>query len=459
MALTGQGSRQAARETLAIATGYGILDREFRKKLGMKVPKYKALSIFRQLKGKMEPQKKVKNHQYYFYEEGDWFNAAATISVRTNSGSVDVDLTLSTADHFDSGSKSYPTVGSLVVFANETVGYVSAINRATPNAHVATVKPYNAASDVRTAAVAGGTIVFYGDINPEKSTEVEGRVPFISKVTNRIHTTRSKYEVTDYAAQHEVEFEYDGKSWLYPKGIDETSDNFAMKEELNLIITPASDGTLVDAGSNTLNGATGLFPQVTTSGQTFEYDGDFAKADFDDMGLLIEDNYGDDEYYVGRGRNLTITMENWLIDFSKGGDNNISFNWFDGGKKQAVSFDFVSAYIGNVSWHLTGWPLLSHAGSLGAGNMPYRYQGVAIPCGTTKDPDNGGAQTPYMQLHYAPPQGAASTIQGDIKVWETGADARSGPTNDEETREIHMISYKSLAIRNREKFVRITKPE
>jgi hypothetical protein len=449
-----QGARQATRENLAIATGYGILDRDFRKKLGMKVPKFKALSVFRLIKGKMEPQKKVKNHQYYFYEEGDWFNAAATIAVRTNTGSTDVDITISTADHYDTGSKSFPRVGNLVVFSNETVGYVYSATRTTPNAHVFVIKAYNAAQDVRTAAVVGGTVTFYGDINPEKSTEVETLVPYVSKVTNRIHVTREKYEVTDFAAQHETEFEYEGKSYLYVKGIDETADRLAMKEELNLILTPASDGTLADAAGNTLNGATGMFPQITSSGQTFEHDGDFTKADFDDLVLTVDDNYGDDEYMVGRGRNLSISMENWLIDFTKNGDNAISFNWFDGGKKQAVSFDFVSAYIGGISWHLTTWPLLSHAGSLGAGVQPWRHQGCFIPCGNTKDPDNGGAQVPYLQLHYSPPQGSASAVQGDLKVWETGADARPNPTNDEETREIHMITYKSLCMRNREKFIR-----
>lgn len=457
MALTQQGARQAARESLAIATGYGILDRDFRKKLGMKVPKYKALSLFRELKGKMEPIKKLRRHEYYFYEEGDWFNAACTVQSTANEDSAGVDITLSTADHYDTGTRSYPTVGQLVVFENETVGYVRAINRTTPNAHVVTVRPYNASQDVRTAAVAGSSIVFYGNIAPEKSTAVEGRIPNISKVTNRIHPSRAFYEVTDFAQQNEVEFEYDGQQYLFPKGIDETADRFAMEEELNLILTPASDGNLTDASGNALAGATGLIPQVTSNGQTFEYDGDFSLADFNDLILLIDDNYGDDEYLFGMGRNLSLSLNNWLVDFTKGGDNGVSFNYFDGGKQQALSFDFKSVMHGGISFHFSTWEIFSHAGSLGAGQMPYRKMGVMIPCGNSRDPESG-SMVPYMQLHYSPPKGAPHTIQGDIKVWETGADAKPNPTSDEETREIHMISYKSLAIRNREKFVKVVVP-
>lgn len=456
MALTGQGARQATRENLAIATGYGVLDRDFRKQLGAKVPKFKALSILRELEGKMEPIKKVKRHSYYFYEEGDWFNAACTIAAASNSSS-NVLVTLSTGDHYDTGTHSYPVVGQLCVFENETVGYVYSINRATPNAHVVTIAPQNAAQAVQTAAVVGQSVVFYGNVQAEKSTSTEMRIPNISKITNYIHTTREKYEVTDFAAQNEVEFEYDGQKYLYVKGIQETTDRFAMEEELNLILTPANDGTLQDASANVLANATGLIPQVTTNGQSFEYDGDFTMADFDDLVLTIDDNYGDTEYMVGQGRNLALSMKNWLVDFSKFQNDGISFDYFDGGKQQALSFDFVTMAIGGITFHLTTWSILSHAGSLGAGNMPYRYMGIFIPCGNTKDPESQ-SMVPYLQLNYAPPQGADHEVQGDIKVWETGANAKRGATDDESTRKIHFLSMKSLAVRNREKFIIARKP-
>jgi hypothetical protein len=455
MALVSQGARQASRETLAIATGYGVLDRDFRKQLGAKVPKFKALSFLRELDGKMEPIKAVKRHQYYFYEEGDWFNAACTISAASNSGS-NVLVTLSSGDHYDSGTHSYPVVGQLCIFENETVGYVSSINRGTPNAHVVTVVPYNASQAVQTAAVVGQTVVFYGNIQPEKSFKTEMRVPNISKITNYIHNTRETYEVTDYAAQNEVEFEYDGQKFLYVKGIAETADRFAMQEENNLIFTPANDGTLVDASSNSLTGATGLLPQISTNGQTFEYDGDFTMADFDDLVLTIDDNYGDTEYLIGMGRNLALSMKNWLVDFSKFQNSGISFDYFET-KEQALSFDFTTIAIGGVTFHMSTWAIMSHAGSFGAGNQPWRYQGVCIPCGNTKDPQSQ-SMVPYLQLNYSPPQGAPHTIQGDIKVWEDGANAKTMPTSDESTRRIYMESYKSLAVRNREKFIRITKP-
>lgn len=446
------GSRQASVENAAIASGYGILDRDFRKQLGMKVPKFTALSIFRELKGRMEPAKMTKRHTTYAYEEGDWRKAAVQIAAAANDGS-NVLVTIASGDHYDSGTHSYPVVGNLVMFEDDTVGYVSAINRTVASAHVLTVKPYAATEAVQTAAVVGQHIVCYGNVQKEKSSKTEMRVPYVSKIEAYIHTSRGYYAVTDWAQQEQVEFEYDGQKYLYVKGIEEGADGFAADEEGNLLFTPANDGTLTDASSNVLKGATGLFPQTETSGMNFEYDVDFELADYQDLQLLITDNYGDTEYLFGRGPNLANAMDRWLIDFTDGG---AYYNFFDKGKEQALTFKFKSIEIGGITFHNATWEAFAHAGSFGAGGMQWRHKGCLIPCGNTKDPELNKS-VPYLQMQYAPPKGAAHVVQGDHKVWQTGADASQGPTSDEEIREFHWISYKTLMQRNREKFAMVKK--
>jgi hypothetical protein len=452
MALLGSS---ASSENVAIATGYGIHDRDFRKKLGAKVPKHKALSIFRELEGKMEKMAKTSRHEYYFYEEGDHLNTACTIAVVGSPLDASVTLTLSAADHFDIGSGtnngSYPVVGQLVVFENETVGYVSA-KGGSDNAHTVTIKQLNTSQLVGGASVVGGSISFGGNAQKEGSTATQGRVPNVTKITNYITTARENYSVTDFAAQNEVEFEYKGQKFLYPKGIDDTVDRFSAQEEFNLIIAPASSG-LTDASSNAIQTAGGLIPQIADNGLSKEYLGAPDMSTFDDIVLALDNNYGDDEYLVGCGINLSLGLKNWLNDFA---DSSASFKFFDGGKEQALKFDFKGIMIGGVDFYFQTWNGLSHKGSLGAGDMPYRHMGIMIPCGSTKDP-NTNEQVPYMRLRYAEPQGAAHEVQRDIKVWETGANAKKGATSDELVRDIHMVSYKGLEIRNREKFMLLRK--
>ena len=443
----------APSENYVLIGGYDIYDREYHQKLLKRVPKHGALTWMRAVKGYMT-KRKTRRNTYYFYEEGQWMSAAATIASVTDQTTY-VDIVLSSADHEDSGARSFPVVGQTVVFEDESVGYVTVVNRTTPSAHFVSVKPANSSTSILNAAVVGTTMVFYSNAQKEKSTETEGRIPKVSKVTNYVQTFREKYEVTDYAEQNEVEFTYKGQKFLYVKGIDDTMDRFMMQEDLGLLITPASEN-LTDAGGNTIQFAKGLIPQITDNGLTMEYFGDPSKSTFDDARLILNKNFGDHEYVVGMSLNVMTGLENWLIDFAGGGDNNISFNAFDGGKKQAISLDFQSIYLAPYSFHFQVWDLFTHADTLGAGNMPYKDMMVFIPTGYAKNPEpeeGFGDTEPYLQVVYSRIPGAPHENKGDYKMWETGANARTGATDDELTRAIHMASWKGLEVRCRNKFL------
>jgi hypothetical protein len=298
-------------------------------------------------------------------------------------------------------------------------------------------------------------MVFYSNIQKEKSDQTSTRVPRTAKVTNYIQIFRKDYEVTDVAEMNEVEFEYMGQKFLWVKGVDDTADQFRMDEDLGLLINPTFT-TLTDAGGAALQGAKGLIPQITDSGNTLEYFGNPDMTTIDDAILILNRSFGDHEYIVGQGIDVNLGWKNWLIDFAKGGDNNISFNAFDGGQKQAVNLDFQSISIAPYSFHFQTWDCLSHSDSLGAGNMPYRNMAVFIPTGKAKNPEPGEGFSnyePYLQLVYSKVPGAANEDKGDYKMWESGANAKTGATSTVATRVISMMSYKSLEVRRRNAFL------
>lgn len=451
----------AASENYALISGYDIYDRDFYKKLIKKVPRAAALQWMRVVKGYMSKRAAIRS-QYYYHEEGQWMSAAATIAAAVDN-STNMTLTLSAADHTVSGTSSFPVVGQTVLFENEVVGYVQAVTRTVANAHTVTVYPVDIANyNLVAAAVVGSTMVFYSNAQQEESAATETRVPKTNKVTNYVQTFREGYKVTDTALQNQTEFAYNGQKYLHVKGIDDTMDRFAMQEDLGLLINPASSG-LVNAGAKTIQLAKGLIPQITDNGNTLEYFGTPDMTTIDDAILILNRSYGEHEYLLGQGLNINLAWKNWLIDFAKGGDNNISFSAFDGGQQQAVKLNFKSISIEPYTFHMQTWDVLAHADTLGAGNMPYRDMAIFIPMGMAKNPDagDGGSQgndmEPYLALVYSDPGGAANQNKGDHCVFSTGALAPGGATSADMNWQIHAVSYKSLEVRCRNKFLILRK--
>jgi hypothetical protein len=168
----------------------------------MKFPRAGALSWMRAVEGRMGRRRALR-HEYSYWEEGQWMNASATIAAKgTLTGGL-LDLTLSAGDHFDSGTRSFPVVGQLVLFEDETVARIDSIDRGTPDAHVITVRAVNEATeDIDTAAQVSGVIVFFSNAQIEKSFQTESRIPRQVKITNYIQTFREAYEVTDHEEHH-----------------------------------------------------------------------------------------------------------------------------------------------------------------------------------------------------------------------------------------------------------------
>lgn len=448
------GSGYAANENYVLVSGYDIYDRDFYRKLIKRVPRYGALTWMRAAKGFMSRRKAIR-YQYYYHEEGQWFSAAAFVNSVVDQTTY-IDVTLTAADHQDSGKLSYPTVGATVVFENENTGLVTVVNRTVDSAHVVSIKPVGVTNAVLLASAAAGTsMVFYSNAQKEASDQTSTVLPRTDKVTNYIQIFRKDYEVTDVAEQNETEFEYMGQKFLHVKGIDDTSDRFMMEEDLGLLINQASS-SLTDAGGAAIQTAKGLIPQITDNGNTLEYFGTPDMTTLDDAMMILRKAFGDSEYVVGESQKVNIGWKNWLIDFAKGGDMNISFNAFDGGQKQAISMDFASIAIAPYTFHRQEWAMFSHSDSLAAGNMPYQNMAVFIPTGKVTNPEPGegfGSEEPYLQVVYAKIPGAAHENKGDYKMWESGGNARTGATGTISKRVISMMSWKSLEIRRRNAFL------
>jgi len=439
-------STNVSKESYALISTYGVYDRDLRTKLDMEYPRAGALSWMKMAKN-YTGKRKVKRFKYDYWEESQWFNAAATIESAADSGSNSI-VTLSSADHQDSGVNSYPRVNDLAVFEDETVGFVSAKSESVASAHTVTVKPLNPSQDVQAAAVAGTKIAFFSNAMPEESTSRESHVSKQTKVSNYVQTFREEYKVTDHAMLNAVEFEWKGQNYLYVKDTDDTANRFELQEELGCLITPLSS-SLTDASSNSIQTTNALIPQITDNGYTQEYFDEPDLTDFEDMVIGLNDKFAGKKYIAGIGINLSVKLNRFLKDQMTQNPEVFFSELGDGG--QQLNFNFRRLDYNDYQFQFQTWEIFGHADSLGAGNMPYRHMAVMIPIGTAKDPDSG-ADEPYIKTAYADPGGAAHENFGDYKMFETGANAQRGATNATMNRVFTWVSYKGLELRHRKKF-------
>lgn len=438
-----------ASESYELVSSYGIYDRDVARKLNVKYPRASALSWMRAAKGYMG-ERKVKRHQYSFWEEEQWFNASATIEGAANS-SADVILTLTDADHQNAGKETYPIVTDLVVFPDETVGYVIAKSEAVDDAHTVTVRKLNASQDVQAAGAAGGVVVFYSDAQQEESVAPESRIPKQTKITNKLQTFRKMYKWTDHSEQNVTEWEHEGSNLLHVKGSDDTANRFAMAEELGMLITPQSDG-LLNAGGKGVQTTQALLPQIrSASGGEFGYTGAPTLTDVANWSIAASDRYAGHKYVLGMGIDFHVAWNAVMVDFMV--ENPTPFFEKVSGKEgsQKYTFDFSGIKYGDFEFYVQKWDVLSHKDSLGAAGHPYRDMAVCLPIGETRDPDSGDME-PYIKIAYANPGGAAAENKGDYKLFQTGANAKPRATDETMNAKIHWVSYKGFELRHLNKF-------
>lgn len=444
-----------------VVSNYGIYDDDILRQLKSKVPRAQTFSWMRRLSGdRMIPKRIAKQHKISHFEDGEWFPGSVTIASPNTGTANQVTITLPAADHQDSGARSYPRVGMLAVFQNRAQGYVSAVNKDTPNAHTVTIYRLNTSQDVQAAAVAGQKVVFFSNANTGSSGSVEGHIPKFERVDNWIHTYREDLEVEDHEMQNNMYFDYKGQPLLYLKALDDTADRFSMQEDLSMLINEQAAslvGTDGKGRSKSIRTVKGLIPQIEAGGINFSYYGSPSLTTLENLELLYNKYYGDKENLLGQGIRVEQKWRTFLLQFTEGGDKNIKF---DGRAKQDIGINFRSASIGAYVFHFDTWPILSHPGTLGADEFDYGDTIIAIPMGggDVRTPNKDGGYDreyrKYFRMAYA--KNPYPGVVEDVYQWQTGGMAPSNKT-DVANREFHMVSWKTLELFCINKFAQIKK--
>jgi hypothetical protein len=426
------------------------------------VPYMSSLSWLKQLK--RTGSRKAKRSVYSFYEEGQWMKASAKIAAISSAGGGLFNLTVDAASHVDIGGVTdaahFFQPGMMLIGADGvTTARVQSVTK-TAGAHVFVIKPWNASQDIATNYTVGSTIIGVSNAQKERSGKTESRIDTYEKITNKFQIIREFYDTTDVEAQNQLWFENTaGQKYTWYQGIENTAMRFEFEKEAALLATPQA-ASLTDASANEVNSAYGMIPQIRDNGITIGYQNQVDGATFDELILAIDNNYGDRKNIVGHATEGMLQLKDYLKEFGAQGTGNISFSPFPGGATEAVKLNMKAYLVGDFEFYFNNWSILSHRDSFGA-ITGYKDLFIVMPAGMTMDanPEKSAGYVPYIQLVH-PEWGFAvpSTIdRGEYLMWETGALAQNGATNDVLERGVHMTAYVSLEMRCRHKFALLEK--
>lgn len=350
-------------------------------------------------------KERIQGRNFFHFESAGKLHQAITVatSVTPAGAGSSVVVTLSAADHTDSGTESPARIGETVrVDSSGFEGKVIAINTATPNAHTMTVLPLKTTVTFTSSGsgqlLAGEVLTFMGDTEAgENSTQINGLSPLTDQFNNTTTEIRDDYEITDRAMMEEIYVEFQGQPYYTYLALDEMVRRFANNREFKLMRGDVANNLGSYGGSA---GTQGLIPRIQTDGQNTQYtQGQLSIAaaqgiirGFDFYGSAQEYHWLSDSYQYDE-------LMNSLFQTYNGG----AVVWDYAGKSEeaAVAYGFKTLSIGGYVLHFKKYlPFNSEAvwGKASA-NSQFRNFGILIPMKEWLDPVQH-VNIPTMRIVY-----------------------------------------------------------
>jgi hypothetical protein len=383
----------------------------------------------------------------YSHVEDDHLMPIITVSNATAAGAGQPITVTILSGYTNSGLNVPVEVGYEPFFGdgNETWGYISAINTATPYNFTITIQPHSSATTLSTSN--GQTIIFSPVNNvPAGSCPQPGEVntPGIT-YTNTMTTARKDLSVTGemmalWNAGMKLVYGIDLRTGaMTPCWYNEILGQYEVKfnnaREYKLVGGQTiTNTTLTNAGLSDFNG---LIPSIKAGGNVENYSAAFGFkiSNLQDMTLRMDKEQCPPEFFVKAGSNLTTNITNEVkayfpngaiqydafhtamdeegytsedfvgkTDMSKEGFTAEEFRQSKFGRMdsqhRAIEWGFTSVGYNNYSLHIGKLGMFINPSQWGAPGYPYPYNGLCIPAGRTPDRNQEtlGAPSSYIQI-------------------------------------------------------------
>lgn len=373
----------------------------------------------------------VEGKTYFHYESLGKLHPK--VSVQTAVGApapgADVTVVATAADHATTGTQSPWRVGEVVRVSSSGVeGKVVSVNKATPNAHSAVIRPEKTTAAFVSAGsanlLAGELLEFKGITEAgERSDAPDPMIGRERKITNTTTEIREVWRQTDLSMIEKLIFEYDGQPYYKYKGMDESQRRFQNNKAFKLIMGDTADNLGLLGGSL---GTQGAIPRARVDAQTLTYTpGALDIPKMHEVTRAISFNGGAQEYHWMMDIFQRQEVDDELFQTYNGGA--IIWNSVGGSADIAIGYGFSSILFDGIAFHFRTEPIFSPESVYGAAATvaapEFRHFGWMVPQKQFTDPVRK-VVTPSMSVVYNNVPGF-----GELHNWETGAYANDNKTN------------------------------
>ena len=389
----------------------------------------------------------VPSREFFHFESKGKLHSA----VQLNGGSITdgatgaaIDVEIASA-YVDNG-KSPLRIGEVV--ENAATGFQYKITALGDTVAKCTIKPLLATIDAYTDLGANSTafLLFRGVTEAgEASSKFNSLTGLTEKKTFYTTEIREDFSITDRAKIEELYFEVNGQAYYTYKGLDEAVRRFMNNKEFKLMFGSAATNITGTVG------ATGLIPQIKAGGQNYQWGGDsaFTIEDFHALARLADFNGGAQEYHFLMDSYLRTAVDDALFAKYQNG----AIVWANAGGSQdvAVKYGFDSLKIDGTTFHLKKYLPFNAEAVYGVAPSTslYKNSGILIPMKEGRDAQTGD-KLPSLRMVYNEVEPGK-----EVKVWETGALAKT-PTSDKMELNVHHMAYCGIQVFAANQYISVT---
>lgn len=374
----------------------------------------------------------VPGRDFFHFEDRGKLHQKVSVQTQVTAPAAGADVTVvaTAADHYNSGTQSPFRVGEVVrISSSGFEGKIVSVNKTTPNAHSAVIRPLKTTQAFVSAGsanlLANEMLEFKGVTEAgERSDAPDPIIPLENKISNTTTEIREVWRQTDRSMIEELNFNFNGQPYYKYRGMDTAQRRFLNNKAFKLLMGDTADNLGALGGSV---GTQGTIPRTRVGGQTLTYTpGSYSITDIHNMTRTADFNGGAQEYHV-----LQDVFQNQEFNdelFQQYNAGAIVWNSVGGSSDIAIGYGFASVAIDGYSLHMRKELIFSPEAVYGAapgGALVPEFRNFSwwVPQKQHTDPVRK-SQIPSVRIVY-------NKVEGDseIKVWETGAFANANKTN------------------------------